>query len=210
MHHPVSERKPACVVFDLGNVLVRWHPRNAFAPLFRNDPRDLDHFLDNICNMDWHNRLDAGLSFREGITELSARFPDHADMIAAYDSRWKEMFNGEIRENVDLVRKLHTDGVPLFALTNFPKEKYDDFRRAYGFMDSFRDVVVSGHEGVIKPDMQIYRILLERTGFPAEQTLFIDDRKENILAADALGFQTHHFQSPKRLTEELLNQGLLA
>ena len=205
----MSGQKPGCIVFDLGNVLVRWHPRNAYAPLFRNDARDLDNFLNTICTMDWHNRLDAGLSFGEGIAELSERFPDHADMIAAYDSHWEKMFNGEIRENVELLDKLHADGVPLFALTNFPREKYDDFRRSYGFMNSFRDVVVSGQEGVIKPDPAIYRILLARTGFPAEDTLFIDDREDNILAAARLGFRTHHFRTPAQLAEALRSQGVL-
>ncbi|WP_417317336.1 HAD family hydrolase [Emcibacter sp.] len=204
----MSGSKPRCIVFDLGNVLVRWHPRNAFTPLFQDDDRDLDHFLENICNMDWHNRLDAGLTFREAITELSLRHPDHADMIAAYDTCWDQMFDGVILENVELLTKLHGAGVPLFALSNFPAEKFESFCRTFDFMELFRDVVVSGQEGVIKPAPEIYRILLSRTGHAAKDTLFIDDRLDNTSAAAALGFRTHHFQTPATLRETLRELGL--
>ncbi|WP_321393221.1 HAD family phosphatase [Emcibacter sp.] len=205
----MNERKPGCIVFDLGNVLVRWHPRNAYAPLFNNDDRDLDHFLENICNMDWHNRLDAGESFADAIDALSARHPEHADMIRAYDSHWDHMFAGAIEENVDILNRLHRAGHPLFALTNFPTEKYDSFCNSFDFMSLFRDVIVSGQEGVIKPKPEIYHILKDRTGFAAEDTLFIDDRADNIAAAEKIGFRTHHFTTPGVFEQNLRGLGLL-
>ena len=60
--------------------------------------------------------------------------------------------------------------------------------RRYIF-DRMDGIVVSGHEKISKPDERIYRLLLDRYGLKAEESVFIDDRPANIEAARRVGMQ---------------------
>ncbi|MCF6195875.1 MAG: HAD family phosphatase [Emcibacter sp.] len=196
------------ITFDVGNVLVRWDPRNAYAPLFQNKS-DLDYFLNNICSLAWHTNHDRGMSFAENIRVRQKEFPEYAPMIGLYESIWDDMFDGIIEETVALLHHLPAQNIPLFALTNFPADKYMDFQEKYGFMALFQDVIVSGVEKITKPDPRLYQILLDRANILPEHILFIDDRMENLKPAEDLGFQTHHFVGAENLKTDLKNRELL-
>lgn len=197
------------IIFDIGNVLVRWNPHNAFAPLFKNRAGELDYFLNEICSPAWHDRHDQGITFAENITALQKKFPEHHDMIAAYDTLWDDMFDGVIKGSVEILRQLHALSYPLCALSNFPAEKYPAFRQKHDFMALFQDVVISGEEKVTKPDLRIYQILLDRCPARPQHCLFIDDRMENITAARNVGLQTHLFTGADNLTLYLLDREIL-
>lgn len=197
------------VIFDIGNVLVRWDPRLAYAPLFGGREDELDYFLNEVCSLDWHTRHDQGMAFSDNIRIRQQEFPEYADMIARFESEWDNMFDGVIEGTVDLLHQLRDRNYPLFGLTNFAAGKYTDFCRKYHFMSLFQDVIVSGVEKVTKPDPRIYRILLDRTAVTAEQTLFIDDRQENLLAAEKFGLQTHLFTDAAKLKSDLTRRGML-
>ena len=85
-----------------------------------------------------------------------------------------------------LVRDLKTAGYKLYVLSNMSREFIAFLRRfpVYGLFDG---EVVSCEEGVVKPEPEIYRILLDRYGLEPSETLFIDDRPENIAAAARFG-----------------------
>ena len=76
------------------------------------------------------------------------------------------------------------------------------------FLAGFSGTVVSGREGLVKPDPAIYRLLLERYALNAERTVFIDDKIENVDAARALGFHGIHFTDPALLRPALRALGL--
>jgi HAD superfamily hydrolase (TIGR01509 family) len=78
--------------------------------------------------------------------------------------------------------------------------------RAFAY---FRDIVVSAHEGLIKPDPRLYRIAMNRMGLQAAEVLFIDDSPANIDAARELGFDVHLFDNPAALRPALVARGLL-
>lgn len=196
------------VIFDIGGVLVDWDPRHLFRKLF-DDPAEMERFLGEICTPDWHDRLDAGRPVTEAIEELAARHPEKAALIIAYRDRFAEMFRGEIEGSVALLHHLHDRGMPLFALTNFSADWFGDFCRNYPFTTLFRDILVSGADKLIKPDPRIYRLALSRFGLDADQTLFIDDRAENVAAAERQGLQTHHFTGSDGLARKLGALGLL-
>lgn len=95
------------------------------------------------------------------------------------------------------------------ALTNWSAEKFSTIRHRYEFFDWFEIIVVSGEEQLLKPDPQIYQVLLQKSGREASECLFIDDSLANITAAKELGFDVIHFQSPNQLRMELSQRGLL-
>ncbi|MFY7854150.1 MAG: HAD-IA family hydrolase, partial [Brevundimonas sp.] len=166
--------------------------------------------LSHVCTLDWHVEHDRGVSFADNATLLIDRFPEHAAHIRAWDQRFDEMLSGPIPETALAIEALAARDVPQFALTNMPQSKWPIVKAlSPAHFELFRDAVVSGDEGVIKPDRRIYEIVLERTGLSPVDLLFIDDSAANIAAAEALGFHTHHFTDPSLLRPILEAHGLL-
>lgn len=200
--------RPSAIVFDVGGVLCDWDPRHLYVKLIP-EPQELDWFLANVVTHDWHFQHDAGRSVRETIPELAARFPKYAELIELYDSRWMETIASAIDGTCALVEELAARGVPLFAITNFSAEFFPRFCADYPVMRHFRDIVVSGEERLVKPDPRIYELALRRFKLQAGEGLFIDDRLDNVQAAEAAGFQAHQFRSPETLRAALEVAGLL-
>ena len=196
------------VVFDIGNVLVHWDPRALYAKIF-TDADQVTWFLTHVCNHDWNLEQDRGRSFADGVTELTARFPEHAEAIAAYDTRWHETVLGAIDGSVAVLADLEARGTPLYAITNFNQHKFREALERFPFLSTFRDIVVSGDERLLKPDAAIYRVLLERNGLRAEDCVFIDDSEKNVKGAEAVGMRGIHFTTPAALRHELAGMGLL-
>ena len=200
--------RPRVVVWDVGNVIVRWDPRTLYSKIFE-DPEERDRFLAEVCTMAWHAPTDRGVSFDENCADLAARFPHHAKAIWAWKQRWWEMFSGAIPETEAAIATLAGLGVRQYALTNMSHETVAGtfaLSPAFGWLDGR---VISGEEGVMKPDEAIFRLACERFGFAPGEALFVDDGAGNVEAAKALGFHTHHFTDPKALRPALQRLGLL-
>ncbi len=141
----------------------------------------------------WHFQSDAGRPIATMIAELSTKFPKYADLIAAYWPRWLETIPGPMPGMLDLVADLDARGVPQFAITNFGAEFWAMFCPTARVFDRFRGIVVSGVEKVAKPDPVIYALALARFGLGTNEAVFIDDRADNIAAADRAGLIGHVF-----------------
>ena len=98
--------------------------------------------------------------------------------------------------------------MPLYGLTNWSRETFPIARQRFDFLDWFEGIVVSGEEGVAKPDPGIFQILLDRYALDARNLLFIDDSPINVEVAEGLGFHTHLFQSPQGLRQAITDHGL--
>jgi 2-haloacid dehalogenase len=205
----MSGPQRTAVVFDLGGVLIDWNPRHLYRRLFA-DEETMEEFLRGVCPQSWNERQDAGHPIAAATAQRIRMFPDHADMISAYYGRWEEMLGGAIDESVALLHRLHARGVPLYALTNWSAELFPVARRRFDFLKMFKGIVVSGEEGLIKPDTGIFLRLLSRYALDPRSTWFIDDNPANVAAAQRLGMNGHHFCSPSALADELVAAGLLA
>ena len=195
------------VIFDVGNVLLHWDPRRIYRDEFQSDA-DIDAFLEEIGFHPWNLEQDRGRTWAEGVAHLSAEFPHHADRIARADRDWHRAVAGPIQPSVQVLRALTQAGQPVYGITNFSAEKWAECQEAYDFLHLFEDVVVSAHERMVKPQPEIYRLLLERNDLDAEQCVFIDDSAANIAGAAAVGLKVLHFQSPETLADDLRAHGV--
>ena len=196
------------VVFDIGNVLLRWSPRNLFRKVFDDEAR-MERFLSTALAMDWVVHTDVVPDFSRAVEERAAAHPEFAEHLRLFDARWIETLDGPIEENVALLRRLRVAGRPVHALSNFAAEKFALAREHFDFLDAFDVPVISGHVGVAKPDPRIYQILFERAGVAPGELLFVDDSLANIRAAEALGMATIHFRDGVDLEAELRARGAL-
>jgi 2-haloacid dehalogenase len=100
--------------------------------------------------------------------------------------------------------------VPLYAITNFNGPKFRETQKRFDFLNRFRDIVVSGEVGMLKPDAEIFELFLERNGLAARDCVFIDDSRANVASAASLGFDAIHFSSAQQLAQDLRRRGLIA
>lgn len=152
--------------------------------------------------------MDAGLSFAEGIAAQSARFPQYRSLFEAFFERWSEAVGDVIPESLELLQTLRKNGIRTYALTNFSSENYPLASQRFPFINDFDGSIVSGHEGVCKPDPAIYALLFERYSITPERAVFIDDKPENVEAARRLGMHGIHFTDPQALPSALRALGL--
>jgi 2-haloacid dehalogenase len=195
------------VIFDVGNVLLRWDPRLLYRQLLP-DEAAIDAFFAEADFHAWNLEFDRGRGWDEGVAELAARLPHRAELVRAFHHRWHDTLPGAIEGSVAILEALDAAGAPLFAITNFSGEKWAETRARFAFLGRFRDVVVSGHERLVKPDPAIYRLCLERNGLAATDCVFVDDSPANVATAAALGIDAICFTGPEALAAELARRGL--
>ena len=196
-------------VFDLGGVLIDWRRELLYEQLIPDAERRA-WFLDTVCTLEWNADGDRGRPFAELIAERTARFPDEADLIAAYWDRWDEMAGPAIAGTVEILAELQEQAVPTYALTNWSAETLPRVSARYGFLESFDGMVVSGEEGIIKPDPAIYELLCRRFRLRSDETFFVDDNQANVDAAAALGFVAHRYADPRTLRTAVAEAGQLS
>ncbi len=191
------------IIFDFGNVLLEWNPRNVYQRYFPDDPEGMERFFKEVNFADWNLQQDKGRPFAEGVAILSQQFPQHSHLIQAYHDHWVESVSGSIAGTVRILKQLKQAGYSLYGLSNWSAETFPYARKKYDFFDLLDDIVISGEVGHIKPDPEIFQIMLEKVGRPAQECLFIDDSLTNIKQAQKMGFATIHFQSPEQLETKL-------
>lgn len=190
------------VVFDVGAVLIDWNPDYLYRKLIIDDA-ERAHFFENVCTREWNVLQDGGRTWADGVAERIAKFPGHADLIRAYDTRWTEMISGAVHDVVAIKAELRAQGIPTYAITNFSSEKWVIAQENYPFLKEFDGVIVSGDEKLLKPDPRIYHVLLNRYGLDAASCFFIDDVPANIEAAKAVGMAGHVFTNAADLRKSL-------
>lgn len=196
------------VLFDYGNVLVRWDPRNLYRKLFA-DPSEMDWFLTHVCTMDWHLRHDSGEPMAVTTAELAAAHPKYADHIRAWDDRFGEMIDGEIDDAVALIDEIKAAGHKVGVLTNMPADQAWTCFRGFSRWASFDTVMVSGFAKAAKPTEHAYRLALAHLEAEPGDVFFTDDSPRNVDAARALGIHAHLFTGAHDLAKALRADGFL-
>ena len=187
------------VVFDLGGVVFARDPRK-FEPEFI---KFFSYILLPKIPEFWEEYDRGVVSYEEVILALAAY--NSCDVELARKNLERSILTQEqLPATKALIEALKASGYRLYVLSNMSKE-FIEFLRKQEVYANFDGDVVSCEEHIIKPDVEIYRTLISRYGLNPAETLFIDDRKANIEAAIAEGWQGYHFDArdPKASCEEL-------
>ena len=189
-------------LFDLGNVFFDWNPRHVLKE-FIPDEKNLDNFLTNIAFPHLDMRCDAGVKIDIAVREAIEKFPEHEKEIKLYYPNHRKMVNGSYQDSIDIFQKIKSQDYPCYVLSNWSDETYDGMEEQYPFLKEFDDKIISGREFLVKPDPKIYQLAASRFNLVPEETLFVDDRKDNIETAIQLGFQTIHLIDPYSIKSEI-------
>ncbi|AUH32431.1 HAD family hydrolase [Paracoccus tegillarcae] len=197
------------IVFDLGEVLIGWTPELAFADDFP-DPAQARDWMTEIGFRDWNYLQDGGRPLSEGLAAARAA---HGELAAPLE-RYTDNFPASIRKAVpgswDLAEALKADGYRLLAITNWSADNWPAALSLYPRLTTlFEDIVVSGIEGLLKPEPEIYLTLTRRNGIEPGDCIFIDDSPANVAGAQAVGMDAIHFTDAPALDKALQARGIV-
>lgn len=202
-----SHPTPTTVVFDLGNVLIGW---DQTGPLADRMTRDEWHtFAAEADFPSLNTAADSGVPLRDVIARAAERDPRHGEIVAAYYDRFDLSLTGPMEGMAEVVGELKASGVRLLGLSNWSAETIHHAPDVAPAIDELEDIVVSGREGLIKPDPAIFELLRTRFDLDPTRTVFVDDLQANVDAADRLGFIGRTFTDATRLRSDLGELGLL-
>jgi len=184
-------KKDKVVLWDLGNVVVRWSPETILLKL--DYPLQETAFLRESLfrHSDWLD-LDRGTKTER---EVANRLTAESGLSMEKALRCFEVVREtlvDIEQSVALINEIADAGLPMYVLSNMslPNAEY---LRQRAYFQRFEGVVISAEEKLIKPDEALFNRVLARYSLLAESILFIDDTLENIQTARQLGMQTVHF-----------------
>ena len=180
-------KKMKNIVFDLGGVVFARDPRK-FEPEFI---KFFSYILLPQMPRFWEEYDRGVVSYEQVVTDL-AEYNNCDRELADKNLRRSILTQEEIVATKALVADLKVAGYKLYVLSNMSLE-FIEFLRKTEVYKYFDGEVVSCEEHVVKPDVEIYRRLVERYGLDVSETLFIDDRKENVEAARNEGWEGFNF-----------------
>ena len=189
-------------LFDLGGVFFDWDPYHYYKDVFINK-KERNNFLENICNDQWNIQQDAGRLIKDAESDLVKIFPNYENEIKLYYKNHRKMFRKIFQKSVDVLNDLKNKDFECYVLSNWSWETFQGMHKEYPFLNKFDGLIISGKEKLIKPDKKIYKLAINRFNLVPEETVFIDDKKENIEAANNLGFLTIHLTNPEIINNEI-------
>lgn len=198
------------IVFDIGNVIVRWDPYLIVERAFGADRTNAD-FVRSIFPGE-----NVWLPLNKG--EISAeqamqRYRDKLNFSEAEtDKLWQNVLASMdlIPGTVAMMDQLIKNGYRLFALSDNVHEIVSYLKSEYDFWSRFEGVVISAEVALLKPDSQIYRHLLDTFDLNAEETVFMDDMQKNVDRAKSVGMAAMQFSTADQAKRELVSLGVLA
>ncbi len=195
------------VVFDIGGVLIDWQPHLAWADSLGSEAA-AQAFLDRTDFLARNLRGDNGERFADLASELDD--PEDQELFASYVERYALTVENPIHGTWEVLDRLKARGTPVHAITNWSAEKWPEGLKVHPRLgEVFGTVVVSGQEGVMKPDARIFRMLCDRASIAPQDCIFIDDGPHNVEGARAVGMDGIHFTTPRALELALAERGLL-
>ena len=190
------------IIFDFGNVLVRFEPELVYTEYFGDEAKAW-WFLRHVIDPAWRTRMDAGEPYADAIADLAARYPEHKEAIGLYLTRHFDMLTGEVPGMRDLIGELKGKGYGIYGLTNWSMETFPEARRRFAILQMVDRYVVSAQERLVKPDPRLFRVLLDRYGLQPGECIFVDDNADNVAAACRLGIEGILFRGAGELREKL-------
>jgi 2-haloacid dehalogenase len=190
------------VVFDLGGVLIDWHPRHLLRHV-ADGPAATDELIVALDIVGAQEELDRGVPPERVRSRWRERYAEHADIVERYFDQWDETIAGALDDVVAILDELRFGPVRLYALSNWSGDLFRRNRARFTFLDWFDGLMISGDEQITKPDPRIYALLAERFDIDPPTAVFIDDRQDNVEAARDSGFVGVVFTSAAQLRHDL-------
>ena len=163
-------------LFDLGGVFFDWDPNHFFKNVF-DDDEERKYFLTEVCNDQWNFQQDAGRSIEEAESELLLQFPNYEKEIKMYYKNHRNMIKDTFQESIEVLNYLKKNNYECYVLSNWSAETFygpeQTMMNDYPFLKNFDGLLISGEDKLIKPDIAIYKLAIDRFNLIPKKTVFI-------------------------------------
>lgn len=190
------------LIYDFGRVLVTYDFEHISSFGFASE-EDLQAFVKIVSDPAFVRRCDLELiPFEDLIREMQQTYPQWKEQWQMFYDRYLEFVTGEMPGMRAYMTELKARGYKLYGLSNWCSTIYRVMKEyeIFNLLDGF---VVSSDYQVVKPDAEIYRVLLDKYELKAEECVFADDRADNVEAAQKVGMQAIVFTTTEAYKEAL-------
>lgn len=201
--------KPSVVVFDLGKVLVDFDYSLAgrrIAAKSNLSAAEVQNYLDHSPLL---YRYETGLMSRQEFFETVRAHTGFRGPLEEFAAYFADIFS-EMTEMTALHAALRSKSIPTYIFSNTNDLAIEHIRSRFPFFTNFDGYIFSYEVGAMKPNVKIYEALEQMTGKRGPEIIYLDDRKENIEAGAARGWQTILQTEPAKSRAEIERLGLLA
>lgn len=191
------------VIWDMGGVLVRtedFGPRRKLAGQYGLTMAEIDRL---VFGTEENNLAQIGkISHAEHWKNIGVELGLGAEEVKEFE---KQFFAGDILDSnlIEYIREHKKNGCHTTLLSNALSNLREVIVNEWQAQDAFQDMIISAEVGLMKPDPAIYQLTLEKIGFAAAESVFIDDMPRNIQAAREAGMHGIVFKTPSQTLEEL-------
>lgn len=197
------------IIFDVGNVLAGFRYKEYMRDIGFTE-YEVERMSKNIVETEIWNEVDiCNKSFEEIKNDFKAVIPDMSDRIDLFFSNMTDII-----ERYDYSKAL-TDyvkdkGFGLYILSNYSDWMFEEHSNTiFDFLDRIDGKIVSGYVHMLKPDPEIYKLLLNTYNLNASECAFFDDRPVNVEGAKSVGIEAYVFTGyedcKKKIDEILMN-----
>lgn len=199
---------PTAVIFDLGKVLLEFDYGIVARRLAAHSGRDAEQIRGLLDQSPLLFRFESGGMTNDEFFREVAALTGYTGAFAEFADIFGDIF-APIAPMIDLHAQLRARGVPTFIFSNTNDLAVRHIRANFPFFAGFTDYIYSHVVGAMKPAARIYEVVEERTGRAGAALLYIDDRKENVDAGHARGWQVVHHTTPELTIAAVQTAGLL-
>lgn len=187
------------VIFDIGNVLVDFHPIPYFQQLLPQS--DMKHICSLVFDPIWE-KIDQGeYTYMQAKEQHLQRHPQYQKEIGFIYDHWMSMMT-LYEDTSAYLNDCKQHGYRIYLLSNIGWESYHYLKKRYSFFDEADGAVFSFAEHCLKPQAEIYKILLERYQLKPQECIYFDDRRANIQTALTLGIKGILFENCQKASQE--------
>ena len=193
------------IISDIGNVLFEFDTTGFINKNIETE--DKEKFFDLVFGSENWQLMDKGdLAFEDAREYFLSVFPKYKDSLnKLFDSSLTLCLNMN-NNNINILKEYKEKEYNIYYLSNMTVETFKCLREKTDFFDkTCIGGIVSAYEKMIKPNEEIYKLLLNRFNLKAEECLFIDDNLDNVNAAIKLGINSFQLKNMNDMSFELRN-----
>ena len=188
------------VIFDIGNVILKFNRDYLLSHFYQGDEYE---FLKEKVFYNWEELDEDLISLEDYNKRVLNSLPPHLHAPAmAVLNNW-EYYMSHVDGIVDLIRELKLKGYNLYVLSNMTRHFIPNEYR-FPIFKEFDGIVYSAPIGIIKPNPKIFEYIINKFNLNPEETVFIDDIKENLAAAARFKIKTFHFNNNTNSLREFI------
>lgn len=173
------------VIFDLGGVLINWYPNQIITDLFNGKECMPLESWKEMFDLDLFQDVERGTMMLSDMFKIMPKKYNKKQVAYFYENLPRYLF--PLKSGLEIFEYIRSLGYKTYVLSNFGKEMFEKVEPGFNFLKSFDGVVISYRVKTMKPEPEIYNILLNTYSLNPAESIFIDDLQPNIDGARAMG-----------------------